>query len=512
MKKNYIKSPAQKLTENQIDIAQATLDAESNGLVQGLNMFGSLASGVGSGLISKGLANGETGFLADNAKDLEALLGILGAANSTFAYGGTVVEVEGNEVAETPSGKVLKFKGPKHEKGGIKTELPGGTEVFSDRIKIDDETLAKRKLKREKKEKKFSGSDNISKNTLNRVKKSNDLQESEDKQLQDLIRLIGEENINKFAVGGTVPNIKDFITMLQGGISLNPLQTPSLATPSINPSVSNKTTGGNISNLPSLTLGDALGMFGNIYQANSAYKNTLANRASDTPNINPYENFGSDALETNNEAKGLATQIRDKQLQDLEMNRSTLSTRNRQGARGINTMRALDLAGSIAANQGEADIQANYASQLLGLLQQESQLENMRDNAVMSGEAQRDLADRQDKDNFYTNKGANLTDIGRAISQTGRSLNDIKSRDTQGNLVNQLFDYLNFDPLTGTISQKDNVNLVGDSTQVQFTNFENQEGYKSINNPQTNKPFTKTEWNKLNSTEKMNLFTRYKIK
>lgn len=512
MKKSYIKSPAQKLTENQIDIAKATLDSESNGFVQGLNILGGLANMAGSNIMSKGLAKGETGFLAENAGNLQSLLNLLGAANSTFAYGGTVpVEVEGNEVGETPNGKVLKFKGPKHEKGGIKTNLPGGTEIFSDRIEVDDETLAKRKLKRERKEKKFSGDDNISKNTLKRVKTANQLQEAEDQKLQELVKLLGEDNIKKFALGGTVPDIKDFITMLQGGISLNPNiesdNIPSLATPSINPSTPKQ----NI-NMPNVTLGDALGIFGNIFQANSAYQNTLANRAGDTSNINAFENFGLDALETNDEAKGLATQIRDKQLQDLELNRSTLSTRNRQGARGINTMRALDLAGSIAANQGESDIQANYASQLLGLLQQESQLENMRDNAVMSGEAQRDLADRQDRDNFYTNKGTNLTDIGRAISQTGKSMNDINSRDAQGNLINQLFDYVNFDPLTGTISQKENVNLVGDSTQVQFTNFENQENYKNINNPQTNKPFTKTEWNKLNNTEKMNLFTRYKIK
>lgn len=406
-----------------------------------------------------------------------------------YANGGIVnnktVEVEGDEVAEMPNGQVLEFKGPTHEQGGINTALPPGTEIFSDRIKIDNQTMAERKMKREKKEKKFQGTDAISKSTLERLKKYNALQDEKDMTLQQLISLAKGEK--KFAYGGQVGGIQDFLTMLQGGQSLNPYYgdidinqsnlnvADSTGQPTIPSTL--KPTNLNIGkatnlgvedtnskagfNLPNLTVGDGLGMFGNAFQAISAYQNTLANRATDNPNINPYENFGLDALETNARAMDVAGQIRDKQLQDLELNRSALSSQNRAGARGINTMRALDLAGSIASNKAEGDINNAFAGQLLSLLGQQSQLENTRDNAVMSGEAARDLADRQDKDNFYTNRGTNLVDIGRSISQTGKSLNDIQTRDTQAELLNQLFNYIGFDPMTGQIYQKDGVSISG---------------------------------------------------
>lgn len=514
MKKQYIKTPAQKLTENQIDMAEASLDAESNGFVQALNMLGGLSQTVGSSFISKGMNSGEKGFLPDNIKGLQSLLGA--AQPFIFANGGTVpVEVEGNEVAEKPNGEVIKFKGPKHEKGGIKTSLPGGTDIFSDRIEIDDETLAKRHLKRVKKEKKFSGDDNVAKNTLKRVKKANQLEEDQDMRLQDLVNMLGPDNANKFATGGTVN--PDLLNMLAMGLNYNRnLTIPSTLDPMTSNPVSNlradEQNNFSINNLlPGVTIGDGLGIFGNIFQASSAYKNTLANRATDTPNINAFENFGLDALETNREAMNIAGQIRDKQLQDLELDRSALASRNRSGARGINTMRALDLAGSIAANKGESDINNAYAGQLLSLLQNESQLENIRDNAVMSGEAQRDIADRQDRDNFYTNRGANLVDIGRAMSETGRSINDIQSRDTTGELMNQLFDYVGFDPMTGKVSQKKNVSLTGNSETNQLASFENSEGYKNLVNSTTGKPFTKDEWNKLSPTQKRQLYLNTKL-
>jgi len=43
-------------------------------------------------------------------------------------------EVEGGETAITPNGRNIQFRGPKHNNGGIKTNLPSGTRIFSDRI------------------------------------------------------------------------------------------------------------------------------------------------------------------------------------------------------------------------------------------------------------------------------------------------------------------------------------------------------------------------------------------
>ena len=45
------------------------------------------------------------------------------------------VEVEDQETVKTPDGKLFKFEGDTHEQGGIQTQLPGGSIIFSDHIK-----------------------------------------------------------------------------------------------------------------------------------------------------------------------------------------------------------------------------------------------------------------------------------------------------------------------------------------------------------------------------------------
>ena len=78
----------------------------------------------------------------------------MAADKNNFAMGGVVtnvpVEVEGQEVGETPSGQMIDFKGPSHEQGGIDVKLPKGTEIFSKRIKVGGKTMAERKKEREK--------------------------------------------------------------------------------------------------------------------------------------------------------------------------------------------------------------------------------------------------------------------------------------------------------------------------------------------------------------------------
>jgi len=46
------------------------------------------------------------------------------------------VEVEGGETALLPNESLVRFEGPKHSEGGIPTNLPGGTMVFSEHLKV----------------------------------------------------------------------------------------------------------------------------------------------------------------------------------------------------------------------------------------------------------------------------------------------------------------------------------------------------------------------------------------
>src|SRR5690606_38310385 len=96
-------------------------------------------------------------FFSNNQGNVQSgmnMMNIFGNSGG-FDFGGEVpgvpVEVEGEEVAHTPEGLLMEFFGPKHEQGGVPVSLPAGTEVYSDRIKVDGVTMADRKKKREKK-------------------------------------------------------------------------------------------------------------------------------------------------------------------------------------------------------------------------------------------------------------------------------------------------------------------------------------------------------------------------
>ena len=86
--------------------------------------------------------------------------------------------------------------------------------------------------------------------------------------------------------------------------------------------------------LANITAGDALGMFGNLYQGFVPYKNTLENRAGDTPNVNMFKDYGKEGLKTLDKTKGYVAGIRDENLQDVELARAGNVKRGRNSARG----------------------------------------------------------------------------------------------------------------------------------------------------------------------------------
>ena len=81
---------------------------------------------------------------------------------STFPMGGQIpggepnVELEKEEVFQTPDGQVDQVDAPTHEQGGIKMNLPGGTRVWSDQLKsASGKTFAEEAGKLEKQIEKY---------------------------------------------------------------------------------------------------------------------------------------------------------------------------------------------------------------------------------------------------------------------------------------------------------------------------------------------------------------------
>lgn len=394
-----------------------------------------------------------------------------------FMAGGTVpevpVEVEGKEVAETPIGDLLQFMGPSHEQGGIDTTLPEGTEVYSKRIKVDGVSMADRKKKRRKREMTLESlieenmTDSILKGSLERTKNNNSIEEERDTSMQDFIGGLLESLETEKAYGGPVKKY-----MAGGDVFSSLLGDPSLQGTGFNPNpnafqtqlpdnflslagdpTGNSGGGGIGSFLKNLLPGenspggstgvgikggDIISLLGNFYSPLKQKELTLENRAGDTPNVNFFEDFGKAALRTNEEAKGFAETIKDNQIQDLELNRRSNTQRNRTTARGVNTLRALDIASATQTNSANRKVNNDYATTIQALLGQQANLENTQDQIVAQGETNRDLADRQDRDNFFTQLAQNESDIGTAIQTTGKEVNDIAERDVIKNLLDQL--------------------------------------------------------------------------
>lgn len=378
----------------------------------------------------------------------------------TFANGGVIgdnqraVEVEGGEVAETPYGDMMQFSGPSHEAGGIDTTLPVGTTIYSDRIAIDGKTMQERKKARESRIKKLekAGSTPADKNTLERTMAFLDAEEEGDLMVQEAA---GNAQ-RKFAYGGVVDGdpTKPKNYVMADSINLprdymqEIIQTMGLpsAQPGNQPQLPGLPTGERVQNnltgligqprFPAITTpaatpstkvplseGDVTGMFGNAIGGIAPLLTTMANRAGDTPNVNSFENFGQDALTANAGAKAQMAGIRDNSLRGVQLKENAARSRNRNSASSVNTLRALDLATDATTDQAEGDIQAQYASQLMNLFGQQAGLENQQDSAVMAGDQAADLADRQDRDAYFTNLADNFVNLGSAVQKQGKDLN-----------------------------------------------------------------------------------------
>ena len=508
--------------------------------------------------------------------------------NEIMAMGGTVdnipVEVEGGEVMETPNGEVMEIKGPDHEQGGVKGQLPRGTDIFSKRLMgRDGKDMAKRKKEREKlrsnleKQLKERPSDKVLRNTADRILKRLAREEQEDMLLQQqaqqqqaklqaqnmqmgaspnmgemdpaMMQSMMDNTPQSMAYGGTVkkydlgtdpygvtdPEItplstagtnyevgsipfqgeKNFLNKLlvkktiesmglDKGMLSDPTQSPSndsieknIAnmmgsyedTPETWASLYNQPNMGQgngvelpISEAPSyqsiqkgpitapdiqgnpikpmpkntaypiakptgpvvqtnkgpsyeapdinrynekypLTKGDIFGILNNTMGAMMPNMMTLMNRASDMPNINPYATYGQDGLNTISKTMGKAGQIRDNQLEDIELAETEQFNRIGQSARSVNQARGLQQAAYASGLKARGDVQSNYANQMMQLLGVQAQMQNQRDQMVMKGEEARDLADRQDKDNFYQQMSKDFVNAAGFGTRTAKAMN-----------------------------------------------------------------------------------------
>ncbi len=466
-------NPNQTLSEFQHLLDNAKIQGESNIWANTIPMVASLATQfAGSGMFSGG----------DSSTTPIAALGTNNISGQ--------VEVEGDEVIEQPNSAPVQVQGPSHEQGGINMNVEPGTKIYSDRIKIGGKTMAERKKNRENlllgldKKSSTRQGDEATKNSVVRMRSNVEKEEASDLNVQELINSF--QNIrNKFA-NGTGPNgvnvdansngIPDYLetsmavpstvfgpveeTLTPPITSVNSLQpvgttynqalekesntffTPKPVESSgyISPETPSTPSTGYMP-----TAGDMTSLFGNLISTFGPMENTKANRAGDTPNINAFQNFGQDALSTNEDMLGL---VRAQAANAAtKLNRGAVATKRsaRGTSRSINTQRAMDTLIDLETNAQELGIDDNLSQQMMQVLGNRTGLQNTRDQVVMGGEQQRDLADRQDRDAFYTQMAQDISTKGEGIQTIGKDLNAMSENQMYMKMLNQMSKYFQFD-------------------------------------------------------------------
>jgi len=455
----YLVSPAETMADYDIMLAKADKAANSDPALA--------ITALGSQLLTAGLP-----YMQGMA--LPKPTAAYGKSNATGK-----IEAEAGEVVETPAGVPTELKGRKHEEGGVPLDVPGGTLIFSDRIMKDGKTMADRKKAREAKLNNISKllvhTDKAISNTANRTKENLDREEAEDLKTQELF----ENFSNMFAWGtgrrGVGPNVlpmaptsEEFPNLLNGyqedifdpsgvlktaPIAVNPVEgqaitedvlpEEALLSPETQAYIpQKKNTAGAF---PSPTAGDLTGLIGDMISTFGPMKNTMENRAGDTKNINAFKDFGKDALKTNEGQLELIASQKANALRKNVDKAMTSKRADRNGARGINTQRALDLAIDSNVMDADSKVADVFSGATMGVLDKKAQLENMQDQVVMSGEQARDLGDRQDRDNFYTQKATDIATMGTGLQQTGKDINQILKNPAMLNLLNEMSKYFTVD-------------------------------------------------------------------
>ena len=174
------------------------------------------------------------------------------------------------------------------------------------------------------------------------------------------------------------------------------------------------------------TEGDITGMAGTAVGMYGPSLMTLLNRMETPPNQNFYNTYGQDALKTQMEAEGIAGQAKDEAYRKNVMRANALRNAIANSARGVGDMRTQQLTAALTEQEGARDILGSYLQSMAGLKGQRANLQAQIDQTRMGGEYQRDLADRQDVDQFYTNLAQNLTGVSEGTQKMGRDKNIAK--------------------------------------------------------------------------------------
>lgn len=188
-----------------------------------------------------------------------------------------------------------------------------------------------------------------------------------------------------------------------------------------------------------ITLGDAIGMYANHKAPQELMKNTIDQYRYTPEEINHFKNYGREALKTLRGQAGLIDTQHDLASQNLQLSRNAMNNLNNNSARGINTLRALNMASNAQTDAQQRELDMARASQMLSLGSQIAQQQNAIDQMVMKGDEERANRNLQNQDNYFTNMAKNISTKYQSLAKNAEALNEIKKRNAQEKLIGRLY-------------------------------------------------------------------------
>lgn len=188
-----------------------------------------------------------------------------------------------------------------------------------------------------------------------------------------------------------------------------------------------------------MTLGDAIGMYANHKASQELMKNTIDQYRYTPEEINHFKNYGREALKTLRGQVGLIDTQHDLASQNLQLSRNAMNNLNNNSARGINTLRALNMASNAQTDAQQRELDMARASQMLSLGSQIAQQQNAIDQMVMKGDEERANRNLQNQDNYFTNMAKNISTKYQSLAKNAEALNEIKKRNAQEKLIGRLY-------------------------------------------------------------------------
>lgn len=188
-----------------------------------------------------------------------------------------------------------------------------------------------------------------------------------------------------------------------------------------------------------MTLGDAIGMYANHKAPQELMKNTIDQYRYTPEEINHFKNYGREALKTLRGQAGLIDTQHDLASQNLQLSRNAMNNLNNNSARGINTLRALNMASNAQTDAQQRELDMARASQMLSLGSQIAQQQNAIDQMVMKGDEERANRNLKNQDNYFTNMAKNISTKYQSLAKNAEALNEIKKRNAQEKLIGRLY-------------------------------------------------------------------------